>query len=133
MALQPPPAGPDFTRGDGLLPAIAQDAATGEVLMLAFMNAEAYAETLATGRAVYYSRSQGRLWRKGAQSGHVQEVQQVYLDCDADAILLKVVQHGPGACHEGYRSCFFRRVTPAGLEIAAPRTFDPNAVYGEET
>lgn len=130
MALEPPPAGPDFSRGEGLLPAIAQDAATGQVLMLAFMNAEAYAETLATGRAVYYSRSQRRLWRKGMTSGHFQEVQEIYVDCDADAILLKVVQHGPGACHQGYRSCFFRRVTGGGLQTAAERVFDPQSVYG---
>lgn len=132
MAFESLPTGPDFSKGEGLLPAIAQDAATGQVLMLAFMNAEAYAETLATGRAVYYSRSEGRLWRKGTVSGHVQEVQEIYLDCDADAILLKVVQHGPGACHQGYRSCFFRRVTPAGLETAAERTFDPEVVYGQD-
>ncbi len=132
MALESPPTGPDFSKGEGLLPAIAQDAATGQVLMLAFMNAEAYAETLATGRAVYYSRSQRRLWHKGMVSGHIQEVQEIYVDCDADAILLKVVQRGPGACHLGYRSCFFRRVTPTGLEAALDRAFDPQQVYGEE-
>lgn len=132
MALESPPKGPDFSKGDGLLPAIAQDAATGQVLMLAFMNAEAYAETLATGRAVYYSRSQRRLWRKGMMSGHVQEVREIYVDCDADAILLKVVQRGPGACHQGYRSCFYRRVMPTGLEAAFDRAFDPQQVYGED-
>lgn len=120
---------PDFAKGDGLLPAIAQDAATGEVLMLAYMNPESYAETLATGRAVYYSRSRNKLWRKGEESGHVQEVNSIYVDCDADTILLKVHQIGGAACHEGYSSCFFRQVTPDGLKIIAPRVFDPKKVY----
>jgi phosphoribosyl-AMP cyclohydrolase len=122
-------ASPDFAKGDGLLPAIAQDAATGEVLMLAYMNPESYAETLATGRAVYYSRSRNKLWRKGEESGHVQEVKAIYLDCDADTILLKVHQIGGAACHEGYASCFFRQVTPEGLKIVATRVFDPQEVY----
>ena len=100
--------------------------------MLAYMSAESYCETLATGRAVYYSRSRGRLWRKGEESGHVQEVQAVLVDCDADTILLKVRQLGGAACHEGYRSCFFRQVTPAGLKTIGQRVFDPAAVYGKE-
>jgi len=120
---------PDFTKGDGLLPAIAQDAQTGDVLMLAWMNAESFAETLATGRAVYFSRSRGRLWRKGEESGHTQEVEQIYIDCDADTILLKVRQTGP-ACHEGYRSCFFRRRAEDGnFETTAQRLVDPATVY----
>lgn len=123
---------PDFSHGDGLLPVIAQDADTGEVLMLAYMNAASYAETLATGRAVYYSRSRKRLWRKGEESGHVQEVRAVLVDCDADAILLKVKQVG-AACHEGYRSCFFRQIGPEGTRIVGPRVFDPAAVYGVES
>src|SRR5512137_2271566 len=90
---------PDFSHGDGLVPAIAQDAETGEVLMMAYMNAESYAETLATGRAVYYSRSRQCLWRKGEESGHVQEVRAILLDCDADTILLRVHQIGGAACH----------------------------------
>ncbi|MGD0899366.1 MAG: phosphoribosyl-AMP cyclohydrolase, partial [Thermoguttaceae bacterium] len=114
-------SGPDFSRGDGLLPAIAQEALTGEVLMLAYMNAESYAETLSTGRAVYYSRSRKRLWRKGEESGNVQLVRAVHLDCDRDTILLSVEQVGGAACHEGYSSCFFRRVTPQGLEIVGRR------------
>ncbi len=121
---------PNFAAAGGLLPAIAQDAETGEVLMLAFMNAESYAETLASGRAVYFSRSRGRLWRKGEESGHVQEVRQVLLDCDADTILLKVKQLGGAACHEGYRSCFFREVTPTGATVIGERVFDPAVVYG---
>ncbi len=120
---------PDFAKGDGLLPAIAQDADTGEVLMMAYMNPESYAETLATGRAVYYSRSRNKLWRKGEESGHVQEVRGVYLDCDRDTILLKVRQIGDAACHEGYRSCFFRQVTPEGLRVVGTRVFDPKQVY----
>ena len=121
--------GPDFSRGDGLLPAIAQDAQTGEVLMLAYMNAESYAETVATGRAVYFSRSRQRLWRKGEESGNVQWVRAIRVDCDCDTILLSVEQVGGAACHEGYSSCFFRRVTAAGLEVVGQRVFDPAEVY----
>ena len=120
---------PDFSKGGGMLPTIAQDAATGEVLMLAYMNAESYAETLATGRAVYYSRSRNRLWRKGEESGNVQLVQSMFLDCDADTILLQVRQVGGAACHEGYKSCFFRQVTPEGLQVVGDRVFDPATVY----
>jgi phosphoribosyl-AMP cyclohydrolase len=122
---------PDFAKGGGLLPAIAQDAESGDVLMVAYMNAESYAETLATGRAVYYSRSRGQLWRKGEQSGNVQVVRGVYLDCDRDVILLKVDQIGGAACHKGYRSCFFRQVTAEGLEVVGQRVFDPEKVYGK--
>lgn len=112
----------------GILPAIAQDAATGEVLMLAWMNEESYAETVRTGQAIYFSRSRNRLWRKGEESGHVQRVVGIYVDCDADTILLKVTQQGP-ACHEGYRSCFFREVTADGTKIVAERMVDPKTVY----
>ena len=119
----------DFDKSGGLVPAIAQDADTGEVLMLAWMNREAYEETLRTGRASYYSRSRGRLWRKGEESGHIQEVRGVYLDCDADTILLKVRQVGGAACHEGYRSCFFRQVKDGDWQIIGERVFDPQAVY----
>jgi phosphoribosyl-AMP cyclohydrolase len=120
---------PDFARGDGgLLPAIAQDAATGEVLMLAWMNREAFHETVRTGRAVYYSRSRDRLWRKGEESGHVQQVAGIYVDCDADTILLKVTQAG-AACHEGYRSCFFREVAGDEVKVIGERLVDPDVVY----
>lgn len=121
--------GPNFSHGDGLVPAIAQDAATGDVLMMAYMNAESYAETLATGRAVYYSRSRKKLWRKGEESGNVQLVEAIFVDCDADTILLRVNQIGGAACHEGYRSCFFRQVTPDGLKVVGNRVFDPAEVY----
>src|SRR6266481_6704054 len=122
----------DFDKSAGLVPAIAQDADTGQVLMMAWMNREAYEETLRTGRAVYYSRSRGRLWRKGEESGHVQVVRAIHVDCDDDAILLKVEQVG-AACHEGYRSCFFRQVTPTGLQIVAERLVDPSKVYRGES
>lgn len=121
---------PDFSQGGGLLPAIAQDAESGEVLMLAWMNAESFAETLATGRAVYFSRSRNRLWRKGEESGHVQDIISVHVDCDGDTILLKVRQRGDAACHTGYRSCFFRRVSAAGVEVEGVKVFDPAEVYG---
>ena len=119
----------DFDKAGGLVPAIAQDADTGEVLMLAWMNREAYAETLRTGRACYFSRSRGKLWRKGEESGHVQEVRSIFLDCDADTILLKVHQVGGAACHEGYRSCFFRQVEGDQLRVIGERVFDPKTVY----
>ena len=120
---------PDFDKAGGLVPAIAQDADSGQVLMMAWMNREAWEETLRSGRAVYYSRSRNKLWRKGEESGNVQEVREIYLDCDADAILLKVHQIGGAACHEGYQSCFFRRVEPDGLKVIGERIFDPKTVY----
>src|SRR6202161_2877415 len=115
----------DFDKSGGLVPAIAQDADTGTVLMLAWMNREAYEETVRTRRAVYFSRSRNKLWRKGEESGHVQEVRGVFVDCDADTVLLQVKQIGGAACHEGYASCFFREVTPTGLEVVAEKVFDP--------
>jgi phosphoribosyl-AMP cyclohydrolase len=119
----------DFDKGGGLLPAIAQDADSGVVLMLAWMNREAYEETLRTRRAVYFSRSRNRLWRKGEESGHHQEVREILVDCDADTILLKVHQIGGAACHEGYQSCFFRRVEGDETNVIAEKVFDPKAVY----
>ncbi|HEY4233564.1 MAG TPA: phosphoribosyl-AMP cyclohydrolase [Lacipirellulaceae bacterium] len=130
MAHKTPTEIPDFSRPDGLITAVAQDAATGEVLMVAHMNRAAFEESLATGQAVYFSRSRDKLWRKGEESGNAQRVQAVYVDCDGDVVLLKVEQVG-GACHEGYRSCFFRRVTRQGLSIVAERLFDPSQVYGK--
>ena len=119
----------DFDKAGGLVPAVAQDADTGEVLMLAWMNREAFEETVRTGRAVYFSRSRNRLWRKGEESGHVQEVRGVYVDCDADTVLLKVRQVGGAACHEGYTSCFFRKLEGSELRVIAERVFDPGQVY----
>jgi phosphoribosyl-AMP cyclohydrolase len=121
----------NFDKAGGLVPAIAQDADTGEVLMLAWMNREAFDETVRTARACYYSRSRGKLWRKGEESGHIQEVHGVYLDCDADTVLLKVKQVGGAACHEGYPSCFFRKLDAGELRVVAERVFDPKAVYGK--
>lgn len=122
---------PNFMTSDGLVTAVAQDAATGQVLMVAHMNRAAWDETLASGRAVYYSRSRGRLWRKGEESGNIQHVRGIYVDCDGDAVLLKVEQIGGAACHEGYASCFFRQVATEGLKIIAERVFDPTQVYGK--
>ncbi len=119
----------DFDKSGGLVPAIAQDAASGEVLMLAWMNRAAYEETVASGRAVYFSRSRNKLWRKGEESGHVQKVQEIFIDCDADTILLKVHQLGGAACHEGYKSCFFRKVDGDKLTVVGERVFDPKQVY----
>lgn len=124
----------DFSRGaDGLLPAIAQDANSDRVLMMAWMNEDALRETLATGQAVYYSRSRQALWRKGETSGHRQSVKEIRVDCDRDTILLRVEQVG-AACHEGFQSCFFRAVDPddGSLSIVDPRLVDPKEVYGQE-
>jgi phosphoribosyl-AMP cyclohydrolase len=122
---------PAFGAADGLVTAVVQDAATDQVLMVAHMNREAWDEMLASGRAVYFSRARGRLWRKGEESGNTQVVREVFVDCDADAVLLKVEQIGGAACHEGYKSCFFRQVTPEGVKIIAQRVFDPAQVYGK--
>jgi phosphoribosyl-AMP cyclohydrolase len=124
---------------DGLVTAVVTDAASGDVLMVAHMNAEALAKTIESGEAWYYSRSRKKLWQKGESSGHVQRVVELRVDCDQDALWLKVEQLGPGACHTGRRSCFYRAV-PLGqtgavkLEFReAERTFDPQAVYDRET
>jgi phosphoribosyl-AMP cyclohydrolase len=120
----------DFDRAGGLVAAIAQDADTGQVLMIAWMNREAFEETLRTRRAVYWSRSRQRLWRKGEESGHVQEVRAIHIDCDNDAVLLHIHQVGGAACHEGYASCFFRRLEADGsLTVVGERIFDPKTVY----
>ena len=123
----------DFDKLGGLIPVIAQDDASGDVLMLAYMNRDALAETLRTGRVCYFSRSRNRLWRKGEESGHVQELRGLYLDCDADTLLVKVHQVGGAACHEGYPSCFFRRVEGQALAVIAARVFDPNVVYHKKS
>jgi len=122
--------GPDFAKNE-LIPVVAQDATSGTVLMLAYMNAEAYRETLETGRVCYWSRSRRKLWRKGEESGNVQRLKQVFYDCDADTLLVKVEQVGGAACHEGYESCFFREVDPGSGEarVVGERVFDPADVY----
>lgn len=113
----------------GLVPAIAQDAATGEVLMVAWMNREALAETVRSGEAVYWSRSRNRLWRKGEESGHIQKVREVRTDCDHDVILLKVEQIGGISCHTGRKSCFFNRLGESGWEAILPVLKDPKEIY----
>ena len=125
-------SGPDFDRVD-LIPVIAQDGETGDVLMLAYMNKEAYDETLKTGRVCYYSRSRQKLWRKGEESGNVQEVRSLFFDCDSDTLLVRVHQVGGAACHEGYRSCFFRQIDldSRGVTVVGDRVFDPASVYGK--
>lgn len=120
---------PDFAKADGLVPAIVQDADSGEVLMLAYMNEEAYARTLETGDAHFWSRSRKNLWHKGGTSGHVQKVRAIRLDCDSDAVLLLVDQIGGAACHEGYRSCFFRELKDGQITKCCPVVFDPKEVY----
>ena len=120
---------PDFTKQNGLLPAIAQNAADGKVLMLAYMNELAWDKTIETGKAHYWSRSHQKLWMKGEESGNVQLVREIYIDCDSDTILLKVEQIGGAACHTGFESCFHRRLTSGGFEVEGARVFDPREVY----
>ena len=120
----------DFDKMGGLLPAIVQDAATGDVLMLAFMNQESWERTLATGEAHYYSRTRNTIWHKGGTSGHVQRVQEIFLDCDRDTVLLKVEQVGGAACHTGHRSCFYQKRQGDGWKVVGTPIFDPKEVYG---
>ncbi len=120
---------PDFAKG--LIPAIAQDAETGEVLMLAYMNEEAWLRTLETGEAHYWSRSRRKLWHKGESSGNVQKVLSARLDCDSDTILLLITQKGGAACHTGRRSCFYREWKAGRVDVCSPRVFDPEKVYGK--
>ena len=121
--------------GRGLVPAVVQEAGTGEVLMVGYMNREALEKTLETGYTWFYSRSRNRLWQKGETSGHIQRVREVLADCDHDTLLIRVDQEGPGACHEGYKSCFHDAVdaAPGGAGVVAERTFDPARVYGGRT
>ncbi len=119
----------DFKKNNGLIPAIAQDYRTGEVLMLAYMNEQAFNETMRSKKATYYSRSRKSLWVKGETSGHVQHVKEIRVDCDLDTILLKVEQVGNAACHKGYKSCFFSKVEDNDLKITESIIFDPGEVY----
>ena len=124
----------DFSKADGLIPAIIQDASSGDILMLGFMNDVALAETQRTSEVVFFSRSRNRLWKKGESSGHVLKVHDIRVDCDADSLLIRVDPIGPGVCHEGYRSCFFRSINSDGeAKIIDQRAFDPDKVYGQET
>ncbi len=113
----------------GLVPAIAQEVLTGKVLMVAWMNREALLETAATGRAVYFSRSRGKLWRKGEESGHVQRVKDIRVDCDGDVVLLKVTQDGGIACHTGREACFFNRLEDGEWKVVEPVLKDPESIY----
>ena len=119
----------DFEKGKGLLPVIVQDYETGEVLMLAYMNRKAWLKTLETGKATYWSRSRNELWVKGETSGHVQIVKEILVDCDSDTLLLKVQQIGGAACHTGYKSCFYRKVTNGKTEIIGEPVFKSEDVY----
>ena len=119
----------DFSKGNGLVTAIAQDAETGEILMLANMNEESLAKTIELGEAVYWSRSRQKLWHKGEESGNVQKVRELYLDCDGDAVLMKIDQVGDAACHTGKRSCFFRKVENGAVVDVGVQVFDPAEVY----
>lgn len=123
---------PDFEKTGGLVPVIAQDWRTGEVLMLAYMNEEAWQRTLETGKVHYFSRSRNKIWLKGESSGHVQVVKEILLDCDLDTVLIKVEQKGGAACHKGYRSCFYRRLKDGSLEVVGEKIFDPEVVYGKK-
>ncbi len=115
---------------DSLIPAIIQDKQSGKVLMLGYMNQEAFQQTLSSGTVTFFSRSRQKLWTKGEASGHRLRVREVRVDCDGDALLIQASLSGPGCCHLGYRSCFFRKITPEGEEIIARREFDPVEVYG---
>lgn len=120
----------DFDKLDGLAPAVIQDHATGRVLMVGFMNEEAFRKTVETGFATFYSRSRNKLWTKGETSGHRLVVKEISTDCDQDSLLLRVEPLGPGVCHNGYQSCFYRRLEKGEWIESEPRAYDPKAVYG---
>jgi phosphoribosyl-AMP cyclohydrolase len=123
----------DFDKAGGLVPAIIQDHRSGDVLMLGFMNSASLAETQSSGEVVFFSRSRNKLWKKGESSGHILKVRELRVDCDADALLVRVEAIGPGVCHEGYRSCFFRKLESDGLaKITEERAFTPETVYGRQ-
>ncbi|MBE6376166.1 MAG: phosphoribosyl-AMP cyclohydrolase [Lentisphaerae bacterium] len=122
----------DFRKSGGLIPAVAQDWQSGEVLMLAYISPEAWAETLASGYATYFSRSRNKLWKKGESSGHLQKIHSILVDCDLDTVVFKVEQLGPGACHTGHRSCFYRRVDGENLTEVEETVFDADKIYRVE-
>jgi phosphoribosyl-AMP cyclohydrolase len=123
----------DFQKADGLVTAVIQDHATGRVLMVGYMNQEAFQKTVETGYATFYSRSRRKLWLKGESSGHRLMVKRIETDCDRDAVLVQVEALGPGVCHEGYQSCFFRKLQDGEWKVAEERTYDPAAVYGAQS
>ena len=120
---------PNFAKGDGLVPAIVQDAETKEVLMMAYMNRQSWEATLQTGKATYWSRSRQKLWLKGEESGHFQLIKAVFIDCDDDTILLQVKQLGEAACHTGYKSCFYRKLNGKDFVVVGEKIFNPEEVY----
>ena len=120
---------PNFVKGDGLVPAIVQDAETKEVLMMAYMNRESWEATLQTGKATYWSRSRQKLWLKGESSGHFQIIKAVFIDCDDDTILLQVEQLGGAACHTGHKSCFYRKLNGKDFVVVGEKIFNPEEVY----
>lgn len=120
---------PNFAKGDGLIPAIVQDAETKDVLMMAYMNRESWEATLKTGKATYWSRSRQKLWLKGESSGNVQIVKSIFIDCDEDTILLHVRQIGDAACHTGHRSCFYRKLDGKDFVVVGEKIFNPEEVY----
>ncbi len=122
----------DFNKNDGIVPAVIQDFKSGDVLMLAYMNEEAFNLTQSTGFTHFWSRSKNRIWKKGEESGHLQEVKEIYLDCDSDTLLIKVNQIGEAACHEGYRSCFFRRIEGKAVFIDTTPVFNPSEIYKDK-
>lgn len=123
----------DFSKSDGLITAVIQDHATGRVLMVGFMNQEAFRKTVETGFATFYSRSRKKLWLKGETSGHRLVVKEISTDCDRDAVLVKVEPLGPGVCHDGYESCFYRRLADGRWVVSEERAYDPDAVYGSKS
>ncbi len=129
MASEDPTSIIDFAKGDGLVTAIAQDDTSGEILMVAYMNEESLRRTLETGEVVYWSRSRKKYWHKGEESGNVQKLKGIYVDCDGDALLLRVDQVGGAACHTGRQNCFFRRIDEGKIEDVGTQVFDPDEVY----
>jgi phosphoribosyl-AMP cyclohydrolase len=123
----------DFEKAGGLVTAVIQDHVTGRVLMVGYMNDEAFRQTVETGFATFYSRSRQKLWLKGETSGHRLVVRSIATDCDRDAVLVQVEALGPGVCHEGYESCFFRKLDQGNWKITDPRAYDPAAVYGSNS
>jgi phosphoribosyl-AMP cyclohydrolase len=123
----------NFQKSDGLVTAVIQDHATGRVLMVGYMNEEAFRMTVETGFTTFYSRSRRKLWLKGETSGHRLIVKEISTDCDQDALLIRVEAQGPGVCHEGYQSCFYRRLNDGQWQVSEARAYDPKAVYGSQT
>lgn len=119
----------DFAKSDGLIPAIAQDWKTGEILMLAYINEQSWKETLVSGCATYWSRSRNKLWKKGESSGNVQKIKEILVDCDNDTVVFKIEQIGGAACHTGHRSCFFSKVENNELSVVGEKVFNPDEVY----